>query len=45
MQYYTWKNLSVSSAEAVFGGKRQRAQEVKESRLGTDLTRMKNVIR
>ncbi|MFN6398850.1 MAG: transposase [Planctomycetota bacterium] len=43
-QYYTWKKLLVSSAEAVFGGKRPRAQEVKESRLEADLTRMKNVI-
>jgi transposase-like protein len=43
-QYYTWKKLLVSSAEAVFGGKRQRSQEVKESRLEADLTRMKNVI-
>lgn len=43
-QYYTWKKQLVSSAEAVFGGKRQRSQEVKESRLEADLTRMKNVI-
>jgi len=43
-QYYTWKKQLVASADAVFGGKRERTKEVKESRLEADLTRIKNVI-
>ena len=43
-QYYSWKKLLVSSADAVFGGKRQRAVDAKETKLEFDLTRMKNVI-
>jgi transposase-like protein len=43
-QYYSWKKLLVSSADAVFGGKRQRSVDAKETKLESDLTRMKNVI-
>lgn len=43
-QYYTWKKLLVSSADAVFGGKRQLTIAAKETKLETELTRMKNVI-
>lgn len=43
-QYYSWKKLLVSSADAVFGGQRQRAVATKETKLEADLTRMKNVI-
>jgi transposase len=43
-QYYSWKKLLVSSADKVFGGKRERAVGAKETKLETDLLRMKNVI-
>jgi transposase len=44
-QYYTWKKQLVSSANVVFGDKRQqRSVDAKELKLEADLTRMKNVI-
>lgn len=43
-QYYSWKKQLVSSAEAVFGGKRGPASESKEARLSAELTRMKSVV-
>jgi transposase len=43
-QYYSWKKQLVSSADAVFGGKRNHAADAKEARLSAELTRMKNVV-
>jgi transposase-like protein len=43
-QYYTWKRQLVAGADAVFGGKRQLAAETRESKLESELLRMKNVI-
>lgn len=43
-QYYTWKRQLVAGADAVFGGKRERAAEMRESKLEGELSRMKNVI-
>lgn len=43
-QYYSWKKQLVSSAESVFGGKRNASADAKEARLSAELTRMKNVV-
>ncbi|MFN7627148.1 MAG: transposase [Pirellula sp.] len=43
-QYYSWKKQLVSSADAVFGGKRGSKVDAKEARLSAELTRMKSVV-
>ena len=43
-QYYSWKKQLVSSADAVFGGKRNAKVDAKEARLAAELTRMKSVV-
>jgi transposase-like protein len=43
-QYYSWKKQLVSSADAVFGGKRGANVDAKEARLSAELTRMKSVV-
>ncbi|MFN9911182.1 MAG: transposase [Pirellulaceae bacterium] len=43
-QYYSWKKPLVSSADAVFGGKRSPTIDATEARLSAELTRMKSVV-
>lgn len=43
-QYYSWKKQLVSSADAVFGGKRSTTIDTNEARLSAELTRMKSVV-
>jgi len=43
-QYYAWKSQLLESADAVFGGKANKAAEVREGKLESELTRMKSVV-
>ncbi len=43
-QYYAWKSQLLESADAVFGGKANKAAEVREGKLEAELTRMKSVV-
>ncbi len=43
-QYYSWKKQLVSSADAVFGGKRTTTIDANEARLSAELTHIKSVV-
>ena len=43
-QYYAWKNQLLSGAEAVFGGRKGKSSDERETRLEAQLTRMKSVV-